>query len=992
MTEKEFGASKLALNIRSILFTTAGMAALHTPLTFAEEAEEGAEEKGEKIVVVGSRIRRDDYASAQPIEIISAEDAISQGVDTVGELLRRTTIAAGSSQVTAATSTAFVQNGGTGTQTLSLRGLGANRTLVLLNGRRAGPAGTRGGVSSFDFNVLPLSAVERIEILKDGSSSLYGSEAIAGVINIITKWDDGGNVSFFTNQPSESGGESSRMNGTWGKTFESSAFRVTVDYDKQSELARGDRDYFACSQRYIFDRDSGERADPVDPFTGDYHCNDLLWGHVWLYDYQGAGGNVPGSLAQYDYNNNLGGQIDPYAVDPSNPDYLVTPPGWFPVGYDPTSDGVANADHPFQDLQSFVPESTRATIFAQGKMDVGETMEAYAEALFNRRETISNGYRQFWTYIYNENFNPFAGGFIGSGNSLATGWTGAQWLSPTAITDHSGSEITVDYRRFVAGLNGDLGDWFWDVSLQSSKSDGEYKTAIIFNDAIEDNWFGSGSCTGTTTSVNGTPCVDVPWLDPQLLAGNISSEVRDFLFSYDTGNTEYTQDSIEGFITGDIMDLDAGPVGVAVGFHYREDEIIDTPGIQTRNGNAWGASSAGITTGSDTTQAFFAEADIPIITDAALAESIDLTLSARHTDVDSYGGELTYKMGLNWGMYGGVSLRASKGTSFRSPALFELYLADQTSFASQRNDPCRNWQSNLDSGAITQRIADNCAAEGVPGDHAPAISATVRASGAIGKVEAETSTAKSIGLVWQPEFIDLQMSLDYFDFVIENEITQLGIGNILAGCYSSEFFGNEPLCDLFERDPVDLRVNNVIDDFINIATQRNRGWDFSLNYRTELEIGRLNINTKHTYQTEDSTELFPGTNRDTNGEFGDPKHVGTLAVSLSDDDWSVDWFVRYVDSVSNVARDGGNTINYRGTEVRAVKSAPHFMYHTLSSTYTFGNSGVTGTFGISNVFDKRPPQVTTIGTSVSSAGDSAFYTQYDWYGRSFFLNLSYDFE
>ncbi|MEP2300620.1 MAG: TonB-dependent receptor, partial [Kangiellaceae bacterium] len=131
---------------------------------------------------------------------------------------------------------------------------------------------------------------------------------------------------------------------------------------------------------------------------------------------------------------------------------------------------------------------------------------------------------------------------------------------------------------------------------------------------------------------------------------------------------------------------------------------------------------------------------------------------------------------------------------------------------------------------------------------------------------------------------------------------------------------------------------------------------------------------------------------DTNGEFGDPKHVGTLAVSLSDDDWSVDWFARYVDSVSNVARDGGDTITYRGQTVRAVKSAPHFIYHTLSSTYTFGNSGVTGTFGISNVFDKRPPQVTTIGTSVTNAGDSAFYTQYDWYGRSFFLNLSYDFE
>lgn len=993
MTEKEFGANKLALNIRSVLLTTAGMAALHTPLTYAEEAEEGAEEKGEKIVVVGSRIRRDDYASAQPIEIISAEDAISQGVDTVGELLRRTTIAAGSSQVTAATSTAFVQNGGTGTQTLSLRGLGANRTLVLLNGRRAGPAGTRGGVSSFDFNVLPLSAVERIEILKDGSSSLYGSEAIAGVINIITKWDDGGNVSFFTNQPSENGGESSRLNGTWGKAFESSAFRVTVDYDKQSELARGDRDYFACSQRYIFDEDSGERADPIDPFTGDYHCNDLLWGHVWLYDYQGAGGNVPGSLAQYDYNNNLGGQVDPYAVDPSNPDYLVTPPGWFPVGYDPTSDGVANADHPFQDLQSFVPESTRATIFAQGKMDVGETMEAYAEALFNRRETISNGYRQFWTYIYNENFNPWAGGFIGSGNSLATGWTGAQWLSPTAITDHSGSEITVDYRRFVLGLNGDIGDWFWDVSFQSSKSDGEYKTAIIYNDAIEDNWFNSGSCVGTSTSVNGTPCIDVPWLDPQFLAGNISQDARDFLFGYDTGITEYTQDSIEGFITGDILDLDAGPVGVAIGFHFREDEIIDTPGFQTRNENAWGASSAGITAGSDTTSALFFEADVPLIADAALAQAIDLKFSARYTDVDSYGSELTYKVGLNWEMYGGVSLRASRGTSFRSPALFELYLADQSSFTGQRIDPCRNWGDNLDNGLITQRLADNCAADGLAPDFVGgAISATVITGGGLGVLDAETSLSQSIGLVWQPDDIDLQMSLDYFDFFIENEVTQLGASTILFRCYDSEDFANEPLCNQFTRDAIDQRILNVSDSFLNIASQVNRGWDFSLNYRTELEIGRLNINTKHTYQTEDSTALFADTGRDTNGEFGDPKHVGTLAVSLSDDDWSVDWFARYVDSVSNVARDGGDTITYRGQTVRAVKSAPHFIYHTLSSTYTFGNSGVTGTFGISNVFDKRPPQVTTIGTSVTNAGDSAFYTQYDWYGRSFFLNLSYDFE
>jgi len=972
--------------MKSLLLSSAGLVTLNMgAVQAAENTESEAEEEGEKVVVVGSRIRRDDYASDQPVEIILAADAVAQGIDTLGELLRRTTVASGSSQVTAATSTAFVQNGGTGAQTISLRGLGANRTLVLLNGRRAGPAGTRGGVSSFDFNVLPLSAVERVEILKDGSSSLYGSEAIAGVINIITKWDDGGNVNLFTSQPSDSGGESSRLNATWGKTFDTASFRITADYDKQSELARGDRDFFACSQRYIFDVNTGERADPIDPLTNKPQCNDLLWGHVWIYDYQGAGGNVPGQLAQFDYNGNLGEYIPGYAVDPSNPDFLVTPPGWFPVGYDANSDRVTNADHPFQDLESFTPESTRSTIFAQGKMELGDSMEGYAEILLNRRKTTTNGYRQFWGYIYNENF--FAG------NPLSTGWTGAQWLSPTPITDHNGSEITVDYRRFVAGLNGEIGDWFWDVSLQSTKSEGEYKNAIIYDDAIQDqNWL-DGSCVGSVTSFNGTPCVDIPWLDPQFLAGNISQEIRDFLFSYDIGQTDYTQDSIEGFITGDVMELDDGPVSVALGFHYREDEINDTPGIQTRNGNIWGASDAGITEGSDKTTALFGEAEIPFFADAPLAELVTLKMSARYTDVDSYGSDTTFKVGLNWQMYGGVSLRASRGTSFRSPALFELYLAEETSFLRQSVvDPCFRWGAALDDNRITQRVADNCAADGIPFDHSPPISATVTANGGLGKLEAETSLSQSIGLVWQPEFIDLKMSLDYFDFLIENEVTQLG-SNIPLACYISENFTVDELCNLFQRDPTDQRIVNIIDDFINIAKQRNRGWDFSASYRTELDIGQLSVITKHTYQTEDSTALFPSLTLDTNGEFGDPKHVATLSVALDTDNLTYNWFARYVDSVSNVSRDGGNTIGYRGQTVRTVKDAPHFIYHTLSVTYDFENTGLVGTFGISNVLDKRPPQVTTIGSnSVTTAGDSAFYTQYDWLGRSFFLNLSYDFD
>src|SRR5690606_32002628 len=123
-----------------------------------------------------------------------------------------------------------------------------------------------------------------------------------------------------------------------------------------SELQKGDRDYFSCGEQYIFNPDTGERRDVIDPRTGRPACRDLLWGHVWLYDYQGPGGNVPSAQAQFDYDGDLGQYIPGYAVDPNNPDFLVTPPGWFPVNYDRTSDGVANADHPFQDGSSLIPD------------------------------------------------------------------------------------------------------------------------------------------------------------------------------------------------------------------------------------------------------------------------------------------------------------------------------------------------------------------------------------------------------------------------------------------------------------------------------------------------------------------------------------------------------------------------------------------------------------------------------------------------------------
>src|SRR5258706_601860 len=156
------------------------------------------------------------------------------------------------------------------------------------------PVRTRGGGSSFDLNVLPLGAVERIDILKDGATSIYGSDAIAGVVNSITKKGNGGALEGFASRPTKRGGEESRVNASWGRALDHGNFRITADYYRRSELNKGSRDYFRCGEQYIFDPATGARRDVVDPRTGTYHCSDLLWGQVWLYDYSTAPDPITG--------------------------------------------------------------------------------------------------------------------------------------------------------------------------------------------------------------------------------------------------------------------------------------------------------------------------------------------------------------------------------------------------------------------------------------------------------------------------------------------------------------------------------------------------------------------------------------------------------------------------------------------------------------------------------------------------------------------------
>ena len=209
---------KLGLLGATFFTAAAGMAVPAMAQDAPQPAQAGsqAEPQEEEVVVTGSRIRRDEFTSTAPIQVITGETATLEGLIDAGEVLQSSSVAAGSFQLNGQFG-GFVVEGGTGINSVSLRGLGAQRSLVLLNGRRPGPAGVRGQVGAFDLNVIPSSVIQRYEILKDGASSVYGSDAVAGVVNVITvdRIDDP-IINFEINQPFEDGGESYSIDGAYG--------------------------------------------------------------------------------------------------------------------------------------------------------------------------------------------------------------------------------------------------------------------------------------------------------------------------------------------------------------------------------------------------------------------------------------------------------------------------------------------------------------------------------------------------------------------------------------------------------------------------------------------------------------------------------------------------------------------------------------------------------------------------------------------------------
>ncbi|MDO1558856.1 TonB-dependent receptor [Brevundimonas sp. 2R-24] len=971
------------------------------PQTANQDDEEDEDEatEVEAITVTGSRIRRNEFNSAAPVTVITSEQATLEGIVDTAELLQQSSVASGSFQ-TNNTLTGFVTQGGGGTSSVSLRGLGANRTLSLVNGKRAGPAGTSGRVQAFDLNTLPQSMIERVEILNDSASSVYGSDAIAGVINYITRRDlDGFSFDIFAGLPMETGGEQYRVSGTWGTTFDRGNFAVGFDYFAQEPLLRGQRDQLSCAADYAFDpSDPSQRIDLIDPFTGEYKCFGLFAGVLRANAGTGSmdlfypiAGRTYASVAQ--------GNNSP-VVGMIRQGRAGFPDTYAHGNYQYGSNGEGPID--YYGRATLLGQLARTTVFSNFNFDLAPNAELYAELLWNKRRSSQHGSRQFFPGVNPANPN----------NRRPD--NGLPFVSLLPIIPlPSDSYQSIDYTRAVVGVRGDFSlgffnNWGYDVYGQWARSDGDYGQNSIYNDRVAATT-GALACNQAAITISGGNCADLPggvrWTDSEVVQGRFSDAERDFLFFREANNTVYTHQYVEAVFNGDLFNLPAGPVGAAVGFQWRKEEINDTPGFNTRNANLWGFSSAGITEGSDTVREAFAEFEVPLIRDVRFIDSLTANISGRYSDYESYGSTNTYKVGINWQINPSWRIRATRGTSFRAPALYELYLANQTSFLGQLTvDPCVQWEQDTN-----QNVQQNCAAAGIPAGYQAlgTSSALIVAGGGAGVLEAETGDAHTIGVIWTPSFIDLNVAVDYFDIQISNEITQIGGPQIVRQCYASPDFPTDPLCTLFTRGQTPgvpapggsaFQILQIQNSFVNIADQQNRGIDLTFRYGHEFGFGDLTFDGQFTWQLQDVSQLFPDSPvQDFNGttySYDGPDFTGNLNLRFDRGDWTAFWGVNIIGKGSDCELYGytqGGCDLFSTPRYNTISGGLYIgkfhnefsTYHTMSLRRNFGDWSAQ--VGVSNVFDEPAPST----SCCFRVGTAALNGYMDGYiGRRAFFRLS----
>ncbi len=944
---------RLSLLISAVL----GTALAGWPLASMAQKQEDSTENSvnlDKVQVTGSRIKQAGIEGIQPLQVLDREDIERTGLTSVGDILQQLTLSGSAinTRFNSSGNFGFPPNGGgigAGATRVDMRHLGSGRVLVLVDGLRWVPGSSGSGVSNaVDMNTIPVGIIERIEILKDGASAIYGADAIAGVINIITKKDfTGGEGMVYGGMFDAGDGETGQVDLTFGQSSDRMNVVLNIGYTNQEPVSAADRKLSAFPK----------------PYTGVTRGSSGTPQGRFLFNTPG------GTTVNCTINNGVTGIP---SFDPNNP---CSGDDFHPF----TNDDRFN----YASYNLYVTPSERMNIYGAVTMQLTDKLSWHTKVLYNNRQSTNQAAPepifigpfaeagQIADNIIvsaNNPYNPF-------GQDLFTdgfGFIGRRPLEAGPRVFNQDVDTIYAASQLQGAFDGMNHTWYWELAGAYGRNRADQLKDGALNirhiaDALGDP----------------DACAALPGCVPLNLfggqgdgSGTITQEMLDYIsfVQHDTSQQELT--TFNANISSDLFELPAGPLGFAAGYEYRKHRGFFQPDAVVVAGESNGV-PASPTKGEYDVNAFYAEAVLPILADQPGADLLDVSLAVRSEDYSTSGSATTGKFGVRYMPNEELLIRATYAEGLRAPSIGELF-GNQARFDAVLDDPCNSIDTDNDGVPDTTPDLPGCA--GVPDGYQQTNPQIPLVTGGNPNLQPEESTSYTAGVVYSPNWAEnlswaprLDFEWTYYDISLEKAIQAVDAATILETCAVNPA---EAVCDSFSRDAFG-NIERFENTLTNIGGIDTSGWDLNVHWTSpDTDWGQFAVSWYNSV-VKDYVEINPSSSSPTGfverhlegleqSDSAIPRWKSNLVTTWGINQWKVTWSMRFVSRVTEKCSDfldgTPNSLTQLGLcsdpnfddESKSLNSLGGTTYHDLQVSLPNWHK-LEIQLGVNNIFDRDPP-------------------------------------
>ena len=942
----------------------------------AAAATEGQAPSVQRVEVTGSRIRSPNADSPSPLQILSATDIAASGAANLQQVLldNPTMGSPAISRTNSAFNTASV-----GVATVDLRNLGTSRTLVLVNGRRF--VSGIPGESAVDLNSIPTDFIERVELLTGGSSAAYGSDAVAGVVNIITKKNfNGVMLDAQMGESTKNDDKKRKFSATFGTSNDNGFLMGHLGYSREGQVWSRDRERSALDQQTRA-ASTGKGSDlfVVDrPFYSSFAPQGTFFPDAGSFTYDKSGQVIPVNT-----NGTNGGQA---------------------TGFNRN------------EFRSIAVPVERYLFSTTGELKISEKTRAFMEGTYASSH-VSTTIEPF--ALGAEDIFPASGGQVPAG-SMVNGTLVKNPLVPQYLYDRisdndgdgipdyyfrrrlsevgtRGSTAERDTFRFVTGIKGEFDAWkTWNYEVyggygqtkEAQQSTGQVNVLNFAQalQAVPGQNGGAPVCASADARLQGCVPINVFGFN------TISAEALKYVTAPGSLLTRTTQKMAGGQINGNVWDLPAGPLGVAAGYEWRKEFSSAVPDALTQAGlNAGNATPP--TAGEFSVKEIFVETRVPLLKDVPFVKELNFLAAFRHGDYSSVGSTNSWNAGAEWTVIDDVKLRGTRSLSTRAPNINELYQAPSQDFPAGLNDPCLGVTATSSGqyAALCRAnpgVAANIAANGTFTLNQSDIQGVSGYNRGNPDLQAEKGRSTTFGVVWTPRSIAplkrFTFTADYFNIKIADAILSTPRQYALESCYSGS---NPALCSFITRRPTRVGANSAGSlDLVDTAVSNTGGYvtegiDLTAAWNDRVGPGRLSTKLAYTYVKQGYEIPLPGADEDPfAGEINAPKNKALFDIGYKWNDLSVSTSLTYI---GRSALDD-QYLTGIGLAPGSVKFGSR-TYTDMQASYQI-MKGTELYFGLNNAFNTKPPAIIS-GMPGSDTGTETAAGTYDPIGRRWYAGV-----